>query len=499
MAVVTVNGTGYAAAAGTRLGKLLAGEQLMSMPCGGHGFCGKCRVRVRGKVSGLSDTERSLLSKEEIEGGIRLACCVTVEGDCAVSLSGEGASQIRVSGDMPEISLKPSFGAYGFALDIGTTTLAARLYDVRGGLLAQGSRLNPQSGWGADVISRIEAALGGAGQKLAAAVCKAADGMVEELSTAAGISPEEIDGMAITGNTVMLHLLTGTPTEALSHAPFAAERLFGETILAGDLGIHSVQPDTGVYLAPCASAFVGADLITALLAGGVCDSPHTKLLVDVGTNGEMALWHNGMLFCCSTAAGPAFEGTGISMGMGGSAGAIDSVRVQEGSLIAHVIGGGPPKGICGSGIVDAVACLLETGRIDETGYMEEDREMILPPVSLSRDDIRKVQLAKGAIHAGIRTLLSCAGLEPGDVPQMLIAGGFGSYLNPGSAGKIGLFPAEMVSGIRVIGNAALSGAAMLLLNGDCHASCAGYAKLARVVELSANPIFAQEYVERMMF
>lgn len=509
MAIVRVNGTEYIAAEGTRLGKLLAGEQLigmpklgmpkLGMPCGGHGRCGKCRVTARGALSELTDTERRFLSKEEIEAGVRLACCTTVEGDCALYLAGEGSSQIRILGDMPDISLKPAFGEYGFVLDIGTTTLAACLYDIRGRLLAKGSRLNPQSGWGADVISRVEAALGGAGESLAQAVCSAADAMLAELAGEAGISAERIDGMVVTGNTVMLHLLTGTSTEPLSHAPFAAERLFGETVSAGELGFRELQPDTGVYLAPCVSAFVGADLITALLAGGICESSHTRLLVDVGTNGEMALWHGGELYCCSTAAGPAFEGAGISMGMGGGQGAIDKVWVENGELKSHVIGGCPPKGICGSGIVDAAACLLEIGLIDETGYMEEDEAVISPPVSLTREDIRMVQLAKGAIHAGIRTLLSHAGLDTGDVSQLLIAGGFGSYLDADNAGKMGLLPAEMVSRIRVIGNGALSGAAMLLLNRDYRVSCAKYVEEARVLELSTDPVFAQEYMERMMF
>lgn len=499
MAMITVNGTAYRAAPGTLLGKLLAEEAVMSMPCGGHGRCGKCKVTVRGAISDLSDTEKRLLTEEEIRLGVRLACCTTVKGDCTVSLAGTGNGQIRISGDMPEIQLHPGFQTYGFVLDIGTTTLAARLYNVQGTLLAEGSRLNPQSSWGADVISRIEAALDGAGKAIAEAICKAMDCLLSQLSEAAGITPAEIDGVVITGNTVMLHLLTATSTEPLSHAPFAAKRLFGETVSAGELGIAELSSETEVYLAPCASAFVGADLITALLASGICESDSTQLLTDIGTNGEMALWHEGKLTCCSTAAGPAFEGAGISMGMGGGPGAIDRVAVHNGRLTAHVIGDGLPRGICGSGIVDAVACLLETGQIEETGYMEEDSAMILPPVRLSREDIRAVQLAKGAIHAGIRTLLSSAGLRCEEVSHLVIAGGFGSYLDAENAGKIGLLPAEMISRIRVVGNAALSGAAMLLLNQEYRASCERYAKLAQVLELSSDPVFAEEYMERMMF
>lgn len=244
---------------------------------------------------------------------------------------------------------------------------------------------------------------------------------------------------------------------------------------------------------------MGADLITAVLAGALCDTPGTRLLADIGTNGEMALWHEGALYCCSTAAGPAFEGAGISMGMGGSAGAVDRVAVTEGRLKAHVIGDAAAVGICGSGVVDAVACLLETGQLDDTGYLEEESAVICEPVTFTQNDVRMVQLAKSAIHAGIRTLLHTAGLDCAQVESLLIAGGFGSYLDVGNAAKIGLFPEEMLPCIRVVGNAALSGASMLLLNEDYRAVCEKYARDAKLVELSSNPYFADEYMERMLF
>nr|WP_304577750.1 ASKHA domain-containing protein [uncultured Acetatifactor sp.] len=519
MVEVRVNGVIHYAEPGTLLGDLLTGERsgeahfegcagsggklpgspMLALPCGGHGRCGKCRVFARGALSPLSDAERRLLSQEDIDRGIRLACCTAAEGDCSVEMELLGNGQIRIAGDMPAILLKPSFRFYGFVLDIGTTTLAARLCDTSGKLLAEGSGLNPQAGWGADVISRIEADLRGEGPKLTQAICTAVDSLVMELSGKAKIAPKDIDGMAVTGNTVMLHLLTGTSTEPLSHAPFAAGRLFGETVTAESLGLASLRPEAAVYLAPCAAAFVGADLITAVLAGALCDTPGTRLLADIGTNGEMALWHEGALYCCSTAAGPAFEGAGISMGMGGSAGAVDRVAVTEGRLKAHVIGDAAAVGICGSGVVDAVACLLETGQLDDTGYLEEESAVICEPVTFTQNDVRMVQLAKSAIHAGIRTLLHTAGLECAQVESLLIAGGFGSYLDVGNAAKIGLFPEEMLPCIRVVGNAALSGASMLLLNEDYRAVCEKYARDAKLVELSSNPYFADEYMERMLF
>ncbi|MBQ7354189.1 MAG: DUF4445 domain-containing protein [Clostridia bacterium] len=499
MPTVVFNDISYIVPEGSRISDLPPYKESAALPCGGHGKCGKCKVTAKGMLSPLSATEREGLTSDEIESGVRLACCTTVCGDCVIcTLDARTSARIRIAGDMPEISLHPAFSAYGVCVDIGTTTLAARLYNGEGTLLAEAGGLNPQSAYGADVISRIEAALKGEAHELAMSIRRAIDALLTELTRAAGIAPNAIDGMVITGNTVMLHLLTETSVEPLSHAPFAAERLFGEVLTAGELALTALSPDAEIYLPPCAAAFVGADITTALLASGICGQQGTALLVDIGTNGEMALWHDGRLTFCSTAAGPAFEGADISMGMGGKEGAIDSVCLVNGSLYAHVIGNIAPAGICGSGVVDTVACLLDTEQLDETGYLEDDPAMIAEPVSITQEDIRAVQLAKSAIHAGIRTLLHRAGIAPEAVGTLAIAGGFGSYLNTDNACKIGLLPAEMRPAIRVIGNAALAGAAMVLLSRDLREQCARCAT-GEVAELSTDPVFADEYMERMLF
>lgn len=499
MPVVIINDVPHTVPSGTRLGELLAREAELGMPCGGQGRCGKCKVTVKGAVNQLTEREKQCLSTDEIAKGIRLACLTIIEGDCCVRIDEEKTAQIRILGEMPSIRLHPAFAAYGCAVDIGTTTLAACLYDAAGNMLAQASCRNPQAGWGADVISRMEAALDGAGRELAAAVCTAVDGLLLQLAASAGIPVREIDGLVITGNTVMLHLLTETSPEPLSHAPFEVQRKFGEIVEAGALGLASVAPETEVYLPPCISAFVGADLVTALLASGICEEAGTQMLVDIGTNGEMALVRNGRLTVCSTAAGPAFEGAGISQGMQGKCGAVDRVFLQDGELKAHVLGEGTAEGICGSGVVDAIACLLESGRIDGTGYMEEESVLITPSVAFTQKDVRMIQLAKSAIHAGIRTLLHLADIDYGEVSGLLVAGGFGSFLNVENAGRIGLIPEELVPSVRVIGNAALSGAAMLLLNLDYRAVCERYAGDAKGIELSSNPYFSEEYMAQMMF
>ncbi len=505
---VLLNGTPLTCPAGTVLGDLMQAGGHGHMPCGGHGKCGKCRVTVTGEVSDPTEDEKRALSPDELENGVRLACRVTVLGDCTVTTAEQGRGQIVTHGAFPasmsDKELDPSWSGYGVAIDIGTTTLAARLYGREGKLLSETSRLNPQSAWGADVISRMEAAMAGNAVRIARITRRALDGMLTELAEAASVETADIGSVVITGNTVMLHLLTETEVEPLTHAPFAAERLFGEVLTAKELGLTVLVPAAPVYLPPCIAAFIGADTVTATLASDLREIPETALLCDIGTNGEMVLWHEGTLYACSTAAGPAFEGAGISMGMSGRVGAIDRVWVRRsangtGDIEAHVIGEGDPVGLCGSGLVDAVAALLDTELLDETGYLEDDPVEIAEPVTVIQEDIRAVQLAKSAIHAGMRTLIHTARLDCDDVATLYIAGGFGSYLDVRNAGKIGLLPEELTDRVTVLGNAALTGAAMLLLCEDLRAVCERLAKDTRIVELATNPVFVSEYMERMMF
>lgn len=496
MASICVNGETRYIPEGSLLSSVLAPAHALEMPCAGAGRCGKCRVTVRGAVSALSEPERRHLSQREIAEGVRLACCTHVEGDCTVSLPQRGGKRIYLGGETPEFAPDPVFSGCGAAIDIGTTTLAARLYAPDGRMLAQAGMLNPQAGWGADVISRIGAARHSGGA-LAAAIRGGVNTLLSRLARQAQRAVTEIDAVVLTGNTAMLYLLTGTDPECLSHAPFEASCLFGETRGADALELSC--PHAAVYLPHCISAFVGADITTALLASGICNRQETCLLVDIGTNGEAALWHDGTLYCCSTAAGPAFEGAGLSMGMGGEDGAIDHVSLQDGALSAHVIGDGVPKGICGSGVIDALACLLELEQMDETGRLEADPQTILPPVCLTQKDVRMAQLAKSAVFAGMETLLDQQKLAWDDVASLSVAGGFGSYLDLQAAGRIGLLPPKLLSRVRVLGNAALSGAALLLLDRGFWSRGAALASRAQTVDLSANETFKAAYLEGMLF
>lgn len=471
----------------------------LDTPCGGAGRCGKCLVRAQGALSPADSQERSALGAR-LDQGFRLACRAVIRGDVEVWLTEAHQDQrIRTDGALPDFPRDPLFARYGAAINIGTTTLAARLYG-EAGLLAQASGLNPQHTFGADVISRIQASMAGARTELARCICQGLDKLLEEMARQAAISPADIDTLVITGNTTMLYLLTGRDPTCLSRAPFEADELFGRFAAPGEISL-SAAPQARNYLPRCMAAFVGADTTTALLASGLCRDSASALLADIGTNGELALWHGGVLSCCSTAAGPVFEGAGISQGMQGSAGAIDHVVWRSGTLHVHTIGEGPARGICGSGIIDGVAALLEGGLLDESGALEDDAEAVplTAEVTLTQRDIRMVQLAKGAICAGIHTLLETAEIPARQPDRLAIAGGFGSYLDLGSAARIGLIPPALAEKGESLGNAALTGACMLLLNQAFLEESGTLARQAQVVELSANPIFAKHYIDAMSF
>ena len=491
---ITLNGNLVFAVRGMMLSEIIEGEK----PCGGHGKCRKCKVIARGELSKITSIEQEFFSEDELKQGIRLACLTSAMGDCEIETLTKGEdAQIVNEGVMPAFELKPVFSHYGVAIDIGTTTLAGRLYNSHGVLLSTVSMLNPQKVWGADVISRIETALDGKAIELATAIRNAINDMFSVLARKARIDTSAIDGVVITGNTVMLSLLVKESVEPFSRAPFKIERLFGEALTASELDFTNLHGNVSVYLPPCISAFVGADNTCAILATELTKKTTPMMVVDIGTNGEMALWNNGKLIVCSTAAGPAFEGVGISMGMRGVEGAIDKITNVNGTLQAHVIGEVEARGICGSGLVDAVACMIDEQILDESGFLESSSYCIQGAVTLTQKDIRMFQLAKSAICAGLMTLIKSNHLLSSEISTLFIAGGFGNYLHIKNAAKIGLLPKEFTERSKVVGNAALIGAVMILLNKDFKIEVETLSKNAVTLELSSNSIFSDFYMMGM--
>ena len=493
MATVWINDVPRQVAVGTRFSEVLSHAP---HPCGGKGICGRCRIRAVGALSPLSAEEIRHLSQREIADGMRLSCCAVVQGDCRVALLPDSVMAVVVDGKVSTMAAHPSFAAYGVAVDIGTTTLAARLYDAAGRLLAQDGCANPQIAFGADVLSRVQAA--GEGKDLATPLQIAVNGLVSRLAERAGIHPAAIDGAVITGNTAMLCFLTATDTATLSRAPFGLPRSFGEVVPASAVGLTALSPNRAVYLPPCASAFIGADALCAALACGIGDGG-TALLADMGTNGEMLLAHDDAVYACSTAAGPAFEGVGISCGLPAVMGAVDEVALVNGTLHPHVIGGGAAKGLCGSGLVDAAACLLALEELTSDGCLGAATVPLWEGVTLTQEDVRALQQAKAAVCAGLLTLLHHSGVPADEVEVLYTAGGFGSRLNGRNAAAIGLLPRDLSPHIEPAGNAALDGAVRLLLDVSAREQLTALAEKVQVVELATDPYFTRHFIEKMSF
>lgn len=468
-------------------------------PCGGQGRCGKCRVTARGDLSPATPEERRHLSPEELADGVRLACLAKVCGpDAAIELSSDGDLLVETGGSLHRLAWDPWASGLGLCVDIGTTTVAAYLWDLdRRCRLGVASCKNPQERWGADVVSRLDAALAGHGEDLRTCMVQCLEDLAAQLCRQADRPVSDIGGAVLTGNTAMLYLLRGLDVHDIALAPFQARHRFGEYLPAAALGLRW-GADCRIYLPPCISAYVGADISCGLLACGILQADGPALLADVGTNGEMALRSGDTIYCCATAAGPAFEGVGISCGSGAVSGAIDAVSVENGGLRVHVIGGGPARSLCGSGLLDAIAALRRLERVEDSGFMEEDSLPLSGGVSLLRRDIRAFQLAKSAICAGVDTLLHAAGCTAPQVRTTWLAGGFGCKLSPDSAGAVGLLPRDLIPSVRPAGNTAAMGAALLLCSRRFEAELAAIVSASRVVDLATDSVFQERFVADML-
>lgn len=468
-----------------------------SFPCGGNHTCGKCAVTIEGKVSARSAAEKKLFRDERV----RLACDTLILGDCGITVSDTEDMRIQTDGDNEIHPGVPLFSeGYGAALDIGTTTMAAYLYDINGGepMAAIGEE-NRQRKYGADVMTRIAYDNEDPDHALRDMVREQAAEMFGKLAIKAGIRRDQISSAVITGNTTMLHLLAGLSVRSIGRAPFTPDSYFGEW---GEFALPG-WPSLKCYLPSCVSGYVGADITCGLLAADILNNNKVQLFIDVGTNGEMVLKTTRGLTCCSTAAGPAFEGCGISRGSGAVPGAVSHVSLNRGNISFDVIGNAPAKSVCGSGLLDAAAVALDLGMIDHKGHLTAAApngiSLFGETVIINQRDIRELQLAKGAIRAGVETLLHYAGMTAEDVDEVLLCGGFGSQLNPYSAERIGMLPAGHAGKTRVLGNAAAAGAAKILLNAEDAEKVRTLSKKMECKELSADRYFMKRFIECINF
>jgi uncharacterized 2Fe-2S/4Fe-4S cluster protein (DUF4445 family) len=467
----------------------------VEFPCGGQADCKGCRVRlVSGELPASLD-ERLILSASEIEQGWRLACRGLAEADITLDIA---QWETVILSDSSTFEFTPREGL-GIAVDLGTTTLVAQLLDLANGrVLGVRTALNPQAAWGADVMSRIQFAMtAGGAEKLAATIRGQIGELVCELLEGRASEPP-LTEVTIVGNTVMHHLFCGIPVEPLSHVPFEAVRDGLEVFSARDLG-WTFAGGAPVRFLPCFGGFVGSDILAGVLAVRMHESDELVALVDLGTNGEIVIGNRERIVCASTAAGPAFEGGRISMGMRASTGAISEVHLSDGRIACHVLGGVEPRGICGSGLVDAVAVGLDSGALAPNGRLPgKGAWVVASPVSITQADVRELQLAKAAIAAGIRIVCRRRGTDPAAVKRLYLAGAFGNYVNRASARRIGLldFPLELV---HPAGNTALLGAKLALFHGDGSEDYSDLRARVEHISLAADPEFMDIYVDEMGF
>lgn len=521
---------------GATLLQALAGEPTVSIsaPCGGRGRCGKCLVRVLEPSGGPepSAADHRFISAERIAAGYRLACTCSAELVSKVEAPRE-YRDATVKGDIPRFPESPEpldravkAGRFSAAVDIGTTTVAVFLIESESGeptdVLAQ---MNRQSVYGADVLSRIAHSDAGGLPALSQAIRAQIQEMLWELTERNGGALSDVGVMAVAGNTTMLHLFAGEDPSGIGRAPFTP--VFTETREYAPLELGLPLSREGVViLLPSVSAYIGGDIVSAAVAVNMDRERRTTLLVDIGTNGELALTHQGRIFSCSTAAGPAFEGATISSGVGGIAGAIRSWHRREKSFHFETIGDAEPVGVCGSGLLDLLATLLRDGVVEETGRMLDPGELrdvvngdlavayaerlteddggepafkMAGPYLFTQKDVREVQLAKAAIAAGIDTLVDQAGIEPLELEQVVLTGGFGHHLEIDSAITIGLLPAIPVERFRTISNAAGVGAIQVLRDAPTLGRMQEFQSSVEYVELSGHPLFQERYIEQMTF
>ncbi|MHC4228509.1 MAG: ASKHA domain-containing protein [Planctomycetota bacterium] len=491
---------------------------VLNTVCGGKGTCGKCLA---------------YLEPDNIEV---LACTHRIESDLTVTIPESSRffeQRILTEGVDRQPEFQPDiYKEYlqagsagmilGLAVDVGTTTVVARLINLKSGrCLATEAALNPQTRFGDDVVSRIAyAQTDEKSAELHKAIIDCINELTAKLCENAAVETDRIYEICVVGNTTMNHILLELPISQLGQAPYEAFSLDAHDVPAGESALR-MNPAGNIHTVENIAGFVGSDATAVALAIDIASAVEMTLIVDVGTNGEIVFGTKDKLYAASCAAGPAFEGARITCGSRAADGAIEAVVTNQDDIDVDVIGDTPPRSICGSGLIDAVAVMLELGVIDPTGRFVEPAKIEdkVPPaifarivekagqpafhltqsVFLTQRDIRETQLAKGAIRAGIKLLQQKIGLKDCDISRILLAGAFGNYIRPESALRIGLLPVVPAERIHFVGNAAASGAQMALLSRQCRDRARDLARRIEYVEIAHESDFQNVFADSMLF
>ncbi|MDY6793160.1 MAG: ASKHA domain-containing protein [Thermodesulfobacteriota bacterium] len=527
-------------------------------PCGGKGVCGKCRVWVQNSDK-VPFTPHKDITKEEAAQGLRLACQLVPEQDISVKLGENFSYQqdtapkgkileaqkifrdildpaieiISRNGDFKlkydreadtskPFSWESEYEPTGFAIDIGTTTIAVSLVSLKTGkILASDSSLNPQTALGHDVITRIQHASTPAGLKeMTKLVQNELNRLLDTTCRTLKFKKNEVIDVTIGGNTTMLQLAAGIDPSPLGVVPFKFDIIGGKSYPAKDFGLK-VNNSARVYLPPVIHAYVGSDISAGLLScSDFFNDDKVIIYIDLGTNGEICLNARGRRYTTATATGPAFEGMSISSGMRAEYGAIEHVEIVNSHFKFQTIGNSEIRGVCGSGIVDFIAALLKTGALDSSGKLLLNKDTDSPKqenkarvvqvnnkksflygkgIYLTQKDIRQIQMAKGAIRSGIDIILKKGNISPDKIDKLYLAGGFGKYLNPYNMERIGIIPEHTAEKLVFIGNASIDGSITLLTDVNQRYFLEKNLKTMEHLELANSPEFMDSFIKNLSF
>jgi uncharacterized 2Fe-2S/4Fe-4S cluster protein (DUF4445 family) len=502
---------------------------VLSATCGGVGTCGGCQVRViNGATSPPSREERAELGQGKLDLGDRLACSVRLQSDAVLSISPRflvGRAKLLLEShetcslaDEPQpqnkgtrLPASDDVSAYGVAIDLGCTKIAVYLVELESGdQIGSIGVVNPQIAYGEDLIARLVFADKSTenADELAECVRTALAELVDQLLTAQGVSPGRVSRLSLVGNPAMTHLLMKWPVSGLIAFPFHPHTTSAVDIRAGQIGVD-LPLNPNVHILPAIDAFVGADLVAVVLANELHKGTTPALGVDLGTNTEVILSDpvRSLLFATSCPAGPAFEGGHLTQGMRAMPGAIERVIQKNGQLVVTTIAGEPALGLCGSGAVDAIAMMWQSGVIDEYGHLlfgkpgvrqgkdgleyvlVADDSSLFGEVVITQRDVSEIQLAKAAVSASIETLLEVAGLDKADIAKCVLAGAFGNYLRVESARAIGLLPDLPAAQFLQAGNSAGKGAKLALLSARLREDAVRIAQNAKHIDLKKQVSF----------
>ena len=560
--------------------------------CGGEGICGKCKVKLKGKIQDPSPAEQKYLSEQELKEGFRLSCQYQVENDLEVIYEQKEDITVMTAGVITELDLDLDLSKekiqldqatienqtdylkriydktqtnninynnlkkiadldkkqeltvlkwrdqildiskdeinekfYGLAVDVGTTTVVMYLLDLNTGQEKDFTAFyNPQKKYGADVISRINYTYNNENgiKEMQTAVIEALNKGIDTLATENNITKDDIYKMSFVGNTIMLHLLLGIDAISIAKSPYVPVFTDELDLKPKEVGLN-INENGIIQFLPSISGYVGADITGDMLTVNIDKLKGNNLMIDIGTNGEIVLNSGERIYSCSAAAGPAFEGANITFGTAGITGAISTFKIEDQKFEFSTINDHKPIGICGSGLLDMIAEFFKHGFIESSGrIMDEDelkewQKQYLgeykdqkaiqitekadqeTTIYLTQKDIREVQLAKGAIAAGIEILLNKMDLKANDLDRVFIAGGFGNYINPSNACFIKMIPECLEDKIIQIGNGAGTGAKIYLLNNQAKQRALDIKEKVKYIELSVNQEFQTEYINSMSF